>query len=561
MTLALMRPLRGFQAAPPTPEPLAMPDQPLDWTFRDPAAPGVRPRHNRLARAAVMLIPLAVATGFARVSALALADEGAEGLALSLLSGLAVFFLAQSTVTALIGAFRRVAPRPASAVPGLRVAILLPIYGEEAAEVIGRAATLLDSLQRPGHAHRFTLHVLSDTRDPRKVLDEAAIAAKLGAGRPEGAIRYRHRARNIDYKQGNIRDWMIRQGGAHDAALILDADSLMGADTVLAMADALVTDPGCGLVQSPVMVLPGETVWQRLQSFANRVYGGALGRGYATWTGSEGNFMGHNAMVRVKAFAASAGLPHLSGPRPLGGVILSHDFVEAALLRRAGWGVRILPEAADSHEEAPETLAGHIRRDARWCQGNLQHVRLLTVPGLNWVSRFHLFSGAMAYLGSALWLAILVLGTITGGGGPWLMVAVLAMLMAPRLIGLIDHLVRVGVPKGRRLAFAGTAVIEFVVATLVAPVMLVQHVIIIARALGGVDNGWMPHEKGSLSFARALKLHALETGLGVALLLGIETGMLSLWLAPVVLGLILSAPVAMLVGARGHWLAEAGWRA
>jgi membrane glycosyltransferase len=560
MTLAL-RPLRGFQAAPPLPQPLAMPDQPLDWHFRDPAAPGVAPRHSRAARAAVMLIPLAVAAGFAWAQAAALAGEGAEGLVLAILSGMAVFWLAQSTVTALIGAFRPVAPRPSSAVPGLRVAILVPVYGEDAADVIGRAAGLLDRLNIPGHAHRFSLHVLSDTRDARKVLDEAAIAARLSKGRGEGAIQYRHRARNTDYKQGNIRDWMVRQGAAFDAALILDADSVMGAETVLAMADALVSDPGCGLVQSSIMVVPGETVWQRLQSFANRVYGGPLGRGYAHWTGSEGNFMGHNAMVRVRAFAASAGLPHLSGPRPLGGVIQSHDFVEAALLRRAGWGVRILPEAADSHEEAPETLAGHIRRDARWCQGNLQHVRLLTVPGLHWVSRFHLLSGAMAYLGSALWLAILCLGVVTGGGGPLLALAVLALLLAPRLIGLIDHIIRVGVPRGNRMRFAATAVIEFAVATLVAPVMLVQHVMIIARACTGFDAGWMPHEKGALAIRRAIKLHGLETGLGVALLVGIEAGVLSLWLAPVVLGLLLSAPVAVLVGRKGDWLAEAGWRA
>lgn len=560
MTLAL-RPLRGFQAAPPLPQPLAMPDQPLDWHFRDPAAPGVTPRHSRFARLAVMLVPLSVAVGFAYAQSQALAGEGAEGVVLAVLSGIAVFWLAQSTVTALIGAFRRVPPRPNSAVPGLRVAILVPLYGEDAAEVIGRAAGLLDRLNMPGHAHRFSLHVLSDTRDARKVLDEAAIAARFSKGRGEGAIQYRHRARNIDYKQGNIRDWMIRQGAAFDAALILDADSVMGAETVLAMADALVTDPGCGLVQSSIMVVPGETVWQRLQSFANRVYGGPLGRGYAHWTGSEGNFMGHNAMVRVRAFAASAGLPHLSGPRPLGGVIQSHDFVEAALLRRAGWGVRIMPEAADSHEEAPETLAGHIRRDARWCQGNLQHVRLLTVPGLHWVSRFHLLSGAMAYLGSALWLAILCLGVVTGGGGPLLALGVVALLLAPRLIGLVDHMIRVGVPRGNRLRFAATAVIEFVVATLVAPVMLVQHVMIIARACTGFDAGWMPHEKGALSIRRAIKLHGLETALGLALLLGIEAGLLSLWLAPVVLGLLLAAPVAVLVGRGGHWLAEAGWKA
>lgn len=561
MTLAL-RPLRGFQKALPPQAPLAMPDQPLDWPFRDAGAGRPVATHGQTARAAVLTLPLMIATGFAVASSRALAEEGPEGIALSVLSGFAIYWLALSMVTAVIGVFTRRGARAALAVPGLRVAVLLPVYGEDPREVIGRGFALLEALvDRPGHAHRFSLHVLSDTRDARAVLDEAAVSAKLQAGRPDLEVQYRHRARNTDYKQGNIRDWITRRGSGYDAMLILDADSRMGVETVLMLADTLVTDPGCGLVQSLPMVLPGETVWQRLQSFANRVYGGPLGRGYARWTGSEGNFMGHNALIRVRAFAASCGLPHLSGPRPLGGVILSHDFVEAALMRRAGWGVRILPEAADSHEEAPETLQAYIRRDARWCQGNLQHLRLLAVPGLHPISRFHLFSGAMAYIGSVLWLAILCLGAVTGGAGLWFTVAVIGLLFAPRMIGLGEHLLRVGVARGRRLAFAATLVVETVVATLVAPVMMVQHTLIIARALAGVDTGWLPHVKGGLSLGRALRLHALEALAGLALAALVVAGVLSLWLAPVVLGLMLSAPVAMLAAAPGGWLAEAGWRA
>lgn len=560
MTLAL-RPLQGFRERLVPAAPLAMPDQPLDWPFRDARAGKPAATHGRVARGVVLALPLMMAAAFGWASVRALADEGPAGVALAVLSGFAVYWLALSTVTSVVGLLRRARPRPTSAVPGMRAAILLPVYGEDPDEVIGRAFTLLAGLNdRGGHAHRFSLHVLSDTRDARAVLDEAAVVARLTALRPDLTVLYRHRARNTDYKQGNIRDWITRRGSDHDAMLILDADSRMGVETVLTMADALVADPGCGLVQSLPMVLPGETVWQRLQSFACRVYGGPLSRGYAAWTGSEGNFMGHNAMVRVRAFAASCGLPHLSGPRPLGGVILSHDFVEAALLRRAGWGVRILPEAADSHEEAPETLGAYIRRDARWCQGNLQHLRLITVPGLHPVSRFHLFSGAMAYLGSVQWLAILCLGVAAGGGGLWLALTVLALLFTPKLIGLVDHIARVGVRRGNRLRFALTLVVETVVSTLVAPVMMVQHTLIIARALGGVDTGWMPHAKGGLTLGRAMRMHGLETTLGLTLAALVVAGVLSLWVLPVVLGLVLAAPVAVLAAAPGDWLAKAGWR-
>lgn len=567
----LLRPLTGFQPVG-LPASLLMPDQNLKLPFHDPAAPATGPRrtHARRVRLAVLGIPPLVALAFGLATAQVLTVDGRLGpaeTALAVLSGFAIYWLALSTVTSAIGFFRRPRPQAHAAAPGLRIAILLPMYGEDPQETIGRAADLLAALKGPGHAHRFSLHVLSDTRDPRAVLTETATVAAISEARPNLVIRYRHRLKNRDYKQGNIRDWITRQGSAYDAALILDADSRMGRRTVLTLADALVADPGCALVQSLPLVDAGETVWQRLQSFANRVYGGPLGRGYASWTGSDGNFMGHNAMVRVKAFATCAGLPQLSGPRPLGGVILSHDFVEAALLRRAGWGVRILPEAADSHEEAPSSLVGHIKRDARWCQGNLQHVRLLFgAAGLNPISRFHLFSGAMAYLGAVVWAAILILWASagseevyfltpgTGNGAGWLMVTVMALLFAPKLMGIADHILRVGLPRGRRLAFAGAVLTETLVSALVAPVMMVQHLKIILRALTGVDTGWPQHGHGPIPWRDLIRFHAVETGLGLILLAAIIAGGLSLWALPVAVGLVLSVPVSKLAASDGHWI-------
>ncbi|MCB6176768.1 glucans biosynthesis glucosyltransferase MdoH [Rhodobacter sp. Har01] len=568
----ILRPLTGFQPVG-QPASLAMPDQRLDLPFHDPAAPATGPRrtHARRVRVAVLGLPPLVALAFGLATAHVLAFDGrlaVTDVALAALSGFAIYWLALSTVTAAIGLFRRPRPQAHAAAPGLRIAILLPMYGEDPGDTISRATDLLAALKGPGHAHRFSLHVLSDTRDSAAVLAEAATVAALSEAHPGLFIRYRHRLKNRDYKQGNIRDWIMRQGSAYDAALILDADSKMGRRTVLTLADALVADPGCALVQTLAMVAPGDTVWQRLQSFASRVYGGPLGRGYAAWTGSDGNFMGHNAIVRIRAFATCTGLPHLSGPRPLGGVILSHDFVEAALLRRAGWGVRILPEAADSHEDAPGSLVGHIRRDARWCQGNLQHLRLIRTPGLTAVSRFHLFSGAMAYLGAVVWASILTLWAVAGSqevwfvlggdsGAGWLMATVLTLLFAPKLMGIADHIARVGVPRGRRLGFAGMVLAETAVSTLVAPVMMVQHLKIIGRALAGVDTGWPQHGHGRIPLRELARFHAAETALGVALLAAMGFGVLSLWALPLGLGLVLAVPVSALAGLDGSRLPQA----
>jgi len=563
------RELVATEAAAPH---LLMPDQSLRATFRDPAAPGIRsPRGTQALRALVLFPPLCVTMALGWLSLGWFALDGrltlAEG-ALVAVTGFAFYWVVLSVGTAILGLFWR--PRPlAQPLHGLTVAILLPMYGEPADETIPNAVRLLSALQGRGR-HRFALHILSDTRDPVKAAAEAAMVATLRRAHPGLAIAYRRRDRNTDYKSGNIRDWVETHGAAHDAMLILDADSVMGAETVLKMADALAQDPGLGLIQTIPRVLPGQTIWQGLQSFASEVYGVNMGRGFALWTGVTGNFLGHNALVRTRAFAASAGLPHLPGKAPRGGVILSHDFVEAAMLRRAGWGVRMMPEAEASFEDTPETLTGYLRRDRRWCQGNLQHLGLLATPGLHPLSRFHLLQGAMAYLSSVWWLVLLVLWAVPGQGGampdifaqnpllptwpvlPPVTQATLAgfvglMLVAPKLLGILVYLRDGGLRMTHTPRFAGLVLAEMVISALLAPALMVHQVRAVLRTAMGRDGGWMPHVAGRSNLVTLLRLHGVETGLGLGLVALALAGQLSLWLVPVAASLCLTVPLAVLV--------------
>ncbi|MGQ0564120.1 MAG: glucans biosynthesis glucosyltransferase MdoH [Gemmobacter sp.] len=565
----------GDDVAVPAALPLAMPDQDLGRAFRDRAAPGVGVRREVIvARIVALGLPALLSLLIAVQSLVWFGRDGQvlvlEGL-LAIGTGVACYWMGVSVATSALGLFRRptAAPRPTGRKAGLRVAILLPMYGEDAQATIAPAVALLAALPGRDHGHRFSLHVLSDTRDAVARADERAVLADLAMRHPRLSLHLRQRRENRDFKSGNIRDWIMCEGGAHDAALVLDADSVMGRSAVLRLCNALAAEPGVALVQSLPLVLPGNTLWQRMQCFAARVYGANLGRGVAVWAGTEGNFLGHNAILRLRAFAACAGLPHLPGPRPLGGVILSHDFVEAALLRRAGWGVRMLPEAADSFEGTPDALPGHLRRDRRWCQGNMQHLRLLAMPGLHWVSRFHLLQGAAAYLSSVWWLGLLALwvalaetdagraATVTGPlmGRFAVTLVVTALLMGPKLVGLAAYLRDRPPARGRRAAFAATALAEVGLSVLLAPAMMLHQVRAVVTTLCGIDGGWAPHLAVRPTLGRLARFHAVETGAGALLLGLVAAGVLTPWALPVALCLALTVPVSWLVAQD-----VTGWR-
>jgi membrane glycosyltransferase len=343
----------------------------------------------------------------------------------------------------------------------------------------------------------------------------------------------------------------------------LDADSVMDATTLIQLVNALDRHQGVGLIQTLPIVTGGTTLFARLQQFAGRVYGPLIAHGIAWWHGSEGNYWGHNAMIRVAAFAASAGLPHLSGPKPFGGHILSHDFIEAALLRRRGWAVRTLPDLGGSYEETPPTLLDTALRDRRWCQGNLQHARVLAAAGLHWVSRLHLVCGIFAYLAPALWLALVVCGaivwpgqhvtlhTVAFGEVVALFLFTLALLIAPKAMALVLALGS----RRARSSFGGGFelligfLVESVASFLMTPVMMVMQSVAVAEVLAGRDSGWsvQRREGAELTGRDAWRAHRghVVLGLGGALGALLVSKYFLMWASPVFLSLTLSALLSL----------------
>jgi membrane glycosyltransferase len=460
------------------------------------------------------------------------------------------------------------------------VALLVPIYNEEAAEVFGNASAMMTALRASAPAHRFDLFILSDTQDAGIALEESRAFATLRATLPPDLrVWYRRRLRNTERKVGNIRDWVEGWGAAHDAMLVLDADSLMSAEAIIALSDEMAADPSAGLIQSAPMVVGSDTLFGRMQQFSAAVYGTLLSEGLAGWTGSEGNYWGHNAIIRTRAFADCAGLPRMPAFSGQGGLILSHDFVEAGLLRRAGWAVRFVPHITGSYEEPPATLIDYALRDRRWCHGNLQHLRLLGTRGFHAVSRFHLFHGAMSYLLSPAWFGLLVIWALLGNGPDsvityfsaenplypiWpemshvnsalILVFMYGMLLAPKLMGAFA----LGLGEVRIARFGGAGRfalslgVEILLSILYAPIMMVQQVVAVLRSLIGIRPIWSPQARkgGDYSLGTVVKFHALETVSGALLIAGMVAGAVSLWLVPIAISLAGAVPLSMLSGLR-----------
>ncbi len=465
-----------------------------------------------------------------------------------------------------------------------RTALLMPCYNEDPARVMAGLAAIHESLRETGSGDQFDIFILSDTNDPDTWIAEEAAFLSLRARAAEAPrLFYRHRPKNTARKAGNIADWVARFGGAYPRFLILDADSVMEGALLVRLAAALEADPGIGLLQTLPVITGGVTLFARLQQFAGRVYGPVIAHGLAWWHGAEGNYWGHNAMIRTRAFAEQAGLPELRGPRPFGGHILSHDFVEAALIRRGNWAVHMIPALAGSYEQGPPSLADVALRDRRWCQGNLQHAAVLPARGLHWVSRMHLLTGIGSYVTAPLWLLFLLTGVLVAlqarfvipdyfpdGGrtlfpqwpvidpvrAMWVFIATMGLLLLPKLLGAITVLLR---PVDRRgcggpLRLLGGVVVETIIAGLLAPVAMITQTVDVASILLGRDSGWHAQRRddGSLPPREAIRLYRRHTILGLALG-GASYAVslhLALWMLPVVLGLVLSIPLATITARR-----------
>ncbi len=442
-------------------------------------------------RRAQLALALAIAAALTMLMWRAL-DMGAThpgwaAVVLALFAANAVW-LAAAALCALVGVarVRPAAPDRATGPPG-RCAVLWLICGEPPAPMAARIAALLDGLDRTGQHADCTVFVLSDTQDPGARRAEQEALAPLGA-----RVHWRGRTAPSGRKPGNLRDWLRVHGAQFDTMLVLDADSGFSAGRLAVLRACMAADPSLGLAQAAIRLRPGTSRLAAMQRLSDRLSGPVFARGLARLSGDAGNYWGHNALLRCRAFAQVARLPRLPGRAPLGGAILSHDFIEAALLRARGWRVRIAPDARGSFEDAPETIAGHLRRDRRWAQGNLQHARLLARPGLHPASRLHLAAGIHSYLSAPVWLALVVL---TGAGvvhatpgAVWPLLGALALLLVPKLAGLARL---AGARRSRAVGLRAFAA-ELGLTTLFAPIGMVRRSAFVGAVLCGRDSGWRP---------------------------------------------------------------------
>jgi membrane glycosyltransferase len=458
-----------------------------------------------------------------------------------------------------------------------RTAILVPVHNEDPQRVCAGVRATLESLARTGHLGSFDLFLLSDTTDPDKWVEEEVVYHQFRESLPwPERLHYRKRARNLEHKAGNIWEFCERHGDAYRYMIVFDADSVMRGGTVVAFVRLMEAHPEVGIIQAPPVPANKNTFFGRMQQFAATAYGPLFQAGLNFVQCGDGNYYGHNAIIRIAPFLAHCRLPRLEGRGPLSGHIMSHDFIEAAFMRRAGYRVWLADELIGSYEEPPPTLVDFAARDRRWCQGNLQHARLLFWPGLSAASRIHLAMGIMAYASSPLWLFLLLVATgeavrqavvghryfgATGSLFPvWeistrietgmIFASVMALLFVPKLLAAITIIF----DPVRRKRFGGASavfesvVVESLMSMLQAPVLAVLHSKFVAMTLLGRRVKWTVQERDDVGtrWIDAFRVHAGTTAIGIAwwIVVANQAPDLLPWLSPVIGGMVLAIPLS-----------------
>jgi len=479
--------------------------------------------------------------------------------------------------------------------PEARTAIIMPICNEDVATVFAGLRATCESLAATGAAAHFDFFVLSDTNDPdARVAEQVAWTQLTDALQQAGVsvpIYYRWRQHRTHRKAGNVADFCRRFGADYRYMIVLDADSVMSGDGLVSLLRMMEAHPDTGIIQTAPRAAGHVTVHARILQFCSRVYGPLFTTGLHYWQLGESHYWGHNAILRLAPFIEHCALPPLPGKTSLSGGVMSHDFVEAALMRRAGWKVWIAYDLEGSYEQVPPNLLAELGRDRRWAQGNLQNSRLVFEPGLHPVHRTVFVTGVLAYLSSPFWLAFLMLSTVlfathshlvpTYFVKPYqlfpiwptanfkLMLTLFGLtavlLLAPKVISLIAIIVK---GDARRYGGAGklllSALLEFLHSVLLAPVRMLFHTQFVLAALTGVKLAWKspPRNDSATGWGEAFRRHALGsvlalTWIGVIL---VSSTAFQWWLSPVLAGLLLAIPLSAWTSraAPGRWLAQRG---
>ena len=497
------------------------------------------------------------------------------GLWISLAGALLLLFRSRSRLHAQSQGLRESA--------SVRTALVMPVFREDPVRVCTGIEAIYRSLRETGHLSQFDFFILSDSDDADAWVEEevawAALRVRVGA---DARIFYRRRRNNIKRKSGNIADFCRRWGNQYRYMVILDADSLMSGSVLTQLVELMEGNPAVGLIQTLPAAIHQNTLFGRVTQFANRLYGPVFAAGLHFWHVSEGHYWGHNAIIRVAPFVHHCALPRLPGSGAFGGEIMSHDFVEAALLRRAGWEVWMEPSLEGSYEETPPTLLDELKRDRRWAQGNLQHTRLVFARGFVSPHRVVFLNGIMSYMSSLLWLAFLALSSLEAilhalvppqyfprahvlfpvwpVWHPEWAVALfwftLAILFVPKVLAILLTVIR-----GRMASFGGGlrllagVVLESVLSSILAPVRMLFHTVFVVSVLAGRKTQWGPQARGdaSTTWRQALRYHSGGTILAVVW--GSVIYFLSpnyfWWLLPVMAAWLVAIPVSVWISRVG----------
>lgn len=457
-----------------------------------------------------------------------------------------------------------------------RTALAMTIRNEPPEESFRVLAAMRRDLDQSGYGHHFDIHILSDTSDPVIARAEEQLFKAMRAELGGPWAHYRRREKNTAWKAGNLREFMIRRGRDYAFCMPLDSDSQMSADGIIRMVRIMEAHPRIGILQSLTMGLPSASLFTRAVSFGARIANPAYLTGSIWWHGDTSLYWGHNALLRISPFLRYCRLPVLRGRPPLGGHILSHDLPEAALMRRAGLECRVIPIETGSKEGNPPALTDFIRRDLRWCNGNMQVTRLQTMRRMTPLSRFHLFTAAVMYLAAPAWMVMilalagkLMLGV--GGIDPTLgMIVFFGMLtatMMPKVAGIIDSALTPGrvASFGGKLRLAFSAVTEFLISVLMAPALAVAETIfLIGLAFGRrMDWGGQNRDANGLGWAEASRALWPQTLFGFALMAIAATfgGLMALaWASPILASLCLAIPFAVITAhpVVGNWAERIG---
>ncbi len=523
-------------------------------------------------RRAAFALPIAVCT-VAGTALATVATAGSDGVLRPVLLVLVAINLLYTALTGwpmllgfLLHLFGRRTRVDAVPTGQSRTALLMPIYNENPSDVFAAVEAMGRAVAEAG-LERIDFFVLSDTQDPAIALAEQAEFDRLQARLPAGpGLFYRRRLNNSGRKVGNLLDFCTRWGASYDYMLVLDADSLMGAQTIVTLIGLMDGNPRAGIIQTVPYAVGRETAFARFQQFSARLYTPLLVEGLNFWQGGEGNYWGHNAIVRIAPFVEHCGLPVLPGREPFGGEILCHDVVEAGLMRAAGWHVWVLPQTVESFEAVPANLVDFTGRERRWCQGNLQHIGVLPDQRLRPVGRFHLAYGVFHYLAAPASLLMFALATIDSllGGGfarallgegaaqAWLIGLGAVLLYGGKVTALASVMVSATELRrfGGRLRLLAGALAEQVGALVISAVLITFYTRFVGALLAGSSVRWdaQPRDDRGLSWREATSKLMLPTLVGAVwlTLLAEADRALLLWSLPLLAGLLLSIPAAYL---------------